>query len=48
MKRTSLPLLGWMAPLRHLADPVPDMDQARARRFRTIQDRPKDLQVASC
>jgi hypothetical protein len=27
---------------------IPEMDQPRPRRFRTIQDRPKDLRVASC
>ena len=31
-----------------LAGAVPEMDQPRPRRFRTIQDRPKDLRVASC
>jgi hypothetical protein len=31
-----------------VADAVPEMDPPRPRRFRTIQDRPKDLRVASC
>jgi hypothetical protein len=31
-----------------VADAVTEMDPPRPRRFRTIQDRPKDLRVASC
>jgi hypothetical protein len=39
---------GAARPTELLDDIVPEMDQPRPRRFRTIQDRPKDLRVASC